>query len=146
MSVVATGSSVISVNPDLNTLFEAIRGIQSAHGETFDRRAGNLPEGQERRAASRILMRVPVQIAAAVVEPGRVRLMDGVLDARVTDLSMKGVALTHSESFLHFYFAITFPLPSADPVLLLAELQWTMQESKGVYRSGARISGLIEAA
>jgi hypothetical protein len=145
MSVVATSSSVISVNPDLNTLFEAIRGIQAAHGEAIDRRAGN-PEGRERRAATRITMRVPVHIAAAIVEPGRVRLMDGALDARVTDLSMRGIALTHSESFLHFYFAITFPLPSAESVLLLAELQWTLQESQGVFRSGARISGLIEAA
>jgi hypothetical protein len=100
----------------------------------------------DRRADRRSALRVPVEVTAAVVDGDRVTTMDGPFTAETVDVSLRGASFTHPAMFFQFHSVIAFRLPAGGTIALLAEQNWTVQEGRGRFRSGARFLAVIEPA
>jgi len=104
--------------------------------------------GSARSRSSRIRLRTAVLITPVVTVGSTVRLTEESSDsipAQTANLSLRGIGLVHLDPFRHRFAAITFDLPGADRVSILAEWQWTLDGADGLHHSGARFLAVIEA-
>jgi hypothetical protein len=145
-SVREVRSCGIPMQVDPGRLFGYINGIRNAYTLARDRQPLCF-DSSERRGSSRVPLRVPVQVTPVVLDAGHVRLADEAqadISAHTTNLSLRGMGLSHVAPFSHRYAAITFKVPASPDVSLLVEMQWTSKANDGRLISGARFVGLTE--
>jgi hypothetical protein len=143
MSAVTTRQVERSDDAELEALSQILHSIQDMflNGE---QEAPAEVEIADQRASPRVELKAPVRVTPAVLAGGRVTLLDGPQQAETANLSTRGLAFAHHESFMHFFAKVDFERPGTSPLSLLAEIQWTLQEAKGCYLTGARFIGMLE--
>jgi hypothetical protein len=128
---------------DQDTFYDFLENLRATYRNATVREIAGIEE-DERRQSVRIDLELPVRITPVLVEGGRLHPQGSPIEGTTSNVSLQGLALTHSERLLDFYATVTFEPANADPVSLLVELQWTFQETNDCFRSGARFVGLLE--
>jgi PilZ domain len=137
----AAPSIVLQTGPEQLKVVAA--RILKAFARPEDYRPAKVKIGDLRQSA-RAPVSVPVQIASVIMANGNAEVLDVGVSGEVVDLSLHGLSLTHSELFMHFFCLVTFSLPTSESISMVAEILWTIRETKDQFRSGGRFVGVIE--
>lgn len=143
MPAVGTCEPASAIAADRDTFGDFLESLRDTYRNASVREIAGVDE-DERRKSVRIDVELPVRITPVLVEGGRLHPQGNPIDGTTSNVSLQGLALTHSERLLDFYAIVAFELPNAHQASLLVELQWTFQETNDCFRSGARFVGLLE--
>ena len=134
-------ASAIATDPE--SFDDFLEDLRATYANTRGREVAGVEE-DERRKSTRIDLELPVRITPVLVDGNQLHPQGDPIHGTTNNVSLQGLALTHTERLLDFYATVTFDVPDADQVSLLVELQWTFQEANDCFRSGARFVGLLE--
>jgi hypothetical protein len=142
LALVADPPSGPVCESDAEGLAQVITLIRNVHTLPEDRQPLKFEIG-ERRTATRVPLTVLLQVTPAVLVKDQPRSAGESFPAESIDISLNGMAFSHSDPLRGFHLLLSLKLPTSDFITVLAEVMWTLFHC-GKARTGVRFVRLIE--